>query len=130
VPEPLQIKAVEPLRVTDRGLFIDIGSSPTEEFMEGFRRYWTAPASYSSRFDKRVFEGFEGTLIVFKKMPVEDFKNNHLGVAIDAIKSANEFAAKVYAERTAAEKAREEAKRKGAEDLAKEQAKASEIKFG
>ena len=126
-PAPIKIVKV---RLNGRGeVFLEIDAPPSEEFMEGFKRYWHKPATYSSGFDHRVFDRFEGTAIVFTPMPVEEFENNHLGVAKDAVDAANKFVVEVYKGRDEEQAAREKAKGAQEELLEAERAKAERIKF-
>lgn len=131
MPIPNPIKSAGNLKVKESGeLLWPLDASPTEEFVEGFRQYLNHPTgSVSTAFDKRVFSHFEGAGIVFRKVPVEDFENNHLGAIRDAIKFANGFVADVYAKRDA--QAAEHAKAKNAEkdDLAQQRAKAEQVKL-
>ncbi len=126
---PAPIKILK-MKLNDRGeIFLELDAAATEEFMEGFSRYWRKPGTYSSGFDHRVFDRFEGTAIVFRKMSVEEFETNHLRVAKDAVKAANEFAAKSYEERAGQTAAIEKAKGSEREELEAERATAERLKF-
>ncbi len=127
---PAPIKIVK-MKVNDRGeVLLQLDASPSEEFMEGFRQYWTKPTgSTSSAFDRRVFDRFEGTTIAFRNMPVEEFESNHLGVAKDAVKYANEFVVAVYAKRAEQKEAGERGKNAEHEALVRERDKADRVKF-
>jgi hypothetical protein len=128
-PDP--IKAVEPLDVNDRGeIVIHLSGSPSEEFMEGFRQYWKRPTgSFTTAFERRVFDRFEGTLVVFNKMRVEDFQKHELPVALDAIKHGNEFASDIYAKRDDDAAAREKAKQGELAEIERDRAKAAQVRF-
>jgi hypothetical protein len=129
VTTPAPIKILK-MKLNDRGeIFLELDATPTEEFMEGFSRYWRKPGTNSSGFNHRVFDRFEGTAIVFKKMPVEEFEENHLGVAKDAVRAANEFTAKTYEERVGQTAALEKAKQSEREELEVERAKAERVNF-
>jgi hypothetical protein len=128
---PKPIKSVGTLQVKDSGeLLWPLDASPTEEFIEGFGQYLRHPTgSVSSAFDKRVFSHFEGTAIIFNKVPVADFKSNYLGAIHDAIRYANDFVADVCAKRDAQASAHTSAKDTEKDELAQQRAEAEQVKL-
>lgn len=127
---PAPLKFVK-MKLSDRGeILLELDGSPTDEFMTGFKTYWAKPTgSVSPAFDRRVFDRFEGSAIVFQKMPVDQFEANHLGVAKDALKAANEFVAEIHSKRAEQAAAREKAKQTEREELETERGKAEQVRF-
>jgi len=128
---PTPIKAVDPLEINPGSgeVKLKVSSAPTEEFMHGAAHYMRHPKAFSTLYDSRQFDRFEGTYLVFKAMAVETFEKHFLPIALDAINAGNETASQEYERREAEIVVHEKAKKAELGRIEEEKAKAAKVKF-